>query len=78
MRESNALDEVLDRKAYRQLMRENKDKEGYILEISKRVRMKAAGQVGVPPLNCVAISIDKAKHYGLEDLDGFFILGPNN
>ena len=25
MRESNALDEVLDRKAYRQLMRENKD-----------------------------------------------------
>jgi len=78
MRESNALDEVLDRKAYRQLMRENKDKEGYILEISKRVRMKAAGQVGVPPLNCVAISIDKAKHFGLEDLDGFFTLGTDN
>ena len=40
--------------------------------------MKAAGQVGGNPLNCVSISIDKAKHYGVEDLDGFFTLGTDN
>ena len=78
MRESNALDEVLDRKAYRQLMRENNENGGYIVEISKKVRMKDAGQVGGTPLNCVSISIDKAKHFGLEDLDGFFTLGTDN
>ena len=73
MRELNSSDEVLDEKAYRQLMRENKANQGYVLDTKKKVRLKDPDRVDSKPVNCVVLSIDRAKGYGLEDLDGFFM-----
>ena len=73
MRELNSSDEVLDEKAYRQLMRANKANQGYVLDIKKKVRLKDPDKVDSKPVNCVVLSIDRAKGYGLEDLDGFFM-----
>ena len=73
MRELNSSDEVLDEKAYRQLMRENKANQGYVLDTKKKVRLKDPDRVDFKPVNCVVLSIDGAKGYGLEDLDGFLI-----
>ena len=68
-RETQLDTELLNDKAYRQQIKENHDREGYVTHTSMSVNL--SGRVGErEQRRCVVICFDRAKGFGL-DLDGF-------